>query len=51
MSNFLLWQIAYSEFYITETFWPDLKREDILAAFDSYASRERRFGGLTEDSK
>ena len=51
VSNFLLWQIAYSEFYITETFWPDFKRDDIRAAFDSYASRQRRFGGLVEDSK
>ena len=49
VSNFLLWQIAYSEFYITDTFWPDFDREDIKAAFDSFASRKRRFGGLDKN--
>ena len=49
VSNFLLWQIAYSEFYITDTFWPDLGKEDILRALDSFASRNRRFGGLDKE--
>jgi undecaprenyl diphosphate synthase len=51
VSNFLLWQIAYSEFYITETFWPDFGKEDIAAALDSYAARHRRFGGLDPEDK
>ena len=51
VSNFLLWQIAYSEFYITDTFWPDFGRDDILLALDSYAKRQRRFGGLVGEDK
>jgi undecaprenyl diphosphate synthase len=46
VSNFLLWQIAYAEIYVTETFWPDFKRRDLLAAILDYQKRERRFGGL-----
>jgi len=45
ISNFLLYQIAYSELYITETFWPDFGKEDIINAFKSYQKRERRYGG------
>jgi undecaprenyl diphosphate synthase len=44
VSNFLLWQIAYSELYITNTYWPDLDRETFLDAIKEYQSRERRFG-------
>jgi undecaprenyl diphosphate synthase len=44
LSNFLLWQIAYAEIYVTNTFWPDFKRSDLLAAIESYLKRERRFG-------
>jgi len=44
VSNFLLWQIAYSELYFTETLWPDFKKEDFYKAILSYQSRERRFG-------
>ena len=51
VSNFLLWQIAYSEFYITDTYWPDFGKSDIKAAFDSFASRKRRFGGLDAEDK
>jgi undecaprenyl diphosphate synthase len=47
ISNFLLWQIAYSELYVTETLWPDFSRRDLLEAICDYQSRERRFGGLT----
>jgi undecaprenyl diphosphate synthase len=47
VSNFLLWQIAYSELYVTETLWPDFSRRDLLEAISEYQSRDRRFGGLT----
>jgi undecaprenyl diphosphate synthase len=46
ISNFLLWQIAYAELYVTETLWPDFSRRDLLEAICEYQSRERRFGGL-----
>ncbi len=46
VSNFLLWQIAYAEFYITETLWPDFSQEEFLRAIESYASRSRRRGGV-----
>lgn len=48
ISNFLLWQIAYSEIYVTDTYWPDFSDEDFIAAINAYASRQRRFG-LTGD--
>ena len=44
LSNYLLWQGAYSEFYFTETLWPDFRREQFLDALDSYAKRDRRYG-------
>jgi undecaprenyl diphosphate synthase len=47
ISNFLLWQIAYSELYVTETLWPDFTRADLLRALLNYQSRDRRFGGLS----
>jgi undecaprenyl diphosphate synthase len=50
ISNFLLWQIAYSELYVTETLWPDFSRRDLLEAICDYQSRERRFGGLTRSA-
>ncbi len=46
VSNFLLWQIAYAELYVTETLWPDFHRADLLAAVLDFQRRERRFGGL-----
>ncbi|MBV9301389.1 MAG: isoprenyl transferase [Acidobacteriaceae bacterium] len=46
ISNFLLWQIAYAELYITETLWPDFTRADLLEAILEYQNRERRFGGV-----
>lgn len=46
ISNFLLWQLAYSELYITETYWPDFRREELYKAIESYQKRDRRFGGL-----
>jgi undecaprenyl diphosphate synthase len=48
VSNFLLWQIAYSEIYVTDTLWPDFRRPDLFAAIIDYQKRERRFGGLKE---
>lgn len=44
VSNYLLWQIAYAEIYITDTFWPDFSREDFFTAIANYQNRERRFG-------
>ncbi|MDO5044370.1 MAG: isoprenyl transferase [Coriobacteriia bacterium] len=46
ISNFLLWQLAYTEFYMTDVLWPDFTRYDLLRALLSYQKRERRFGGL-----
>jgi undecaprenyl diphosphate synthase len=46
ISNFLLWQIAYAELYVTETLWPDFSRTELLEAISDYQNRERRFGGL-----
>lgn len=46
ISNFLLWQIAYSELYFTDTLWPDFKRRDLDKALVEYENRNRRFGGL-----
>lgn len=46
ISNFLLWQAAYSEYYFTPTLWPDFGREDIEGALIAYSQRERRFGGI-----
>ena len=48
ISNFLLWQIAYSELYFTDTLWPDFRRDDLYKAIINYQSRERRFGKTTE---
>ena len=48
ISNFLLWQIAYSEIYVTSTYWPDFTKDDFLDALEQFQSRERRFG-LTSD--
>jgi len=47
LSNFLLWQSAYSEFYFTEKLWPDFGRKEFIAAINEYRGRERRFGALT----
>src|SRR5277367_2160142 len=46
VSNFLLWQIAYSELYVTDTLWPDFNRTELLRAILDYQKRDRRFGGL-----
>lgn len=46
LSNFLMWQLSYAEFYFTETAWPDFTKKDLQEAVDSYMHRERRMGGL-----
>jgi undecaprenyl diphosphate synthase len=46
VSNFLLWQISYTEFYVTETLWPDFKEKDLEDAILAYAKRQRRFGNI-----
>ncbi len=46
VSNFLLWQIAYAEFYVTDTLWPDFSPEEFVHALEAYASRSRRRGGV-----
>ena len=47
VSNFLLWQIAYAEIYVTDTLWPDSRRRHLLEAVLAYQKRERRYGGIT----
>jgi undecaprenyl diphosphate synthase len=47
LSNFLLWQIAYAELYVTDTLWPDFNRAELLFAILDFQRRERRFGGLS----
>jgi undecaprenyl diphosphate synthase len=51
ISNFLLWQLAYAEFYFTDVMWPDFRREDFYKAIISYQQRERRFGKTGEQVK
>jgi undecaprenyl diphosphate synthase len=48
ISNFLLWQLAYAEFYFTDTLWPDFRKQDFFKAILSYQNRERRFGQTSE---
>jgi undecaprenyl diphosphate synthase len=49
ISNFLLWQIAYSEIVITEKYWPEFKKNDFIEAIAEFQTRKRRFGGLDEE--
>ncbi|MDP8262667.1 MAG: isoprenyl transferase [Candidatus Ancaeobacter aquaticus] len=51
VSNFLLWQISYTELYVTKTLWPDFRENDFLEAIHVYQQRDRRFGGLNKDKK
>jgi len=46
LSNFLLWELAYTELYVTDTWWPDFSEADLVKALESYAGRDRRFGGI-----
>ena len=48
VSNFLIWQAAYSEWFITRTYWPDFDREEFRRALEAYAQRDRRYGGITQ---
>jgi undecaprenyl diphosphate synthase len=50
ISNFLLWEVAYSELWFTPIFWPDFNREHLFEAIRDYQKRDRRFGGLAEDA-
>ena len=49
LSNFLLWQLAYSEFYFTDVYWPDFSKEELMRACEAYGKRDRRFGGTGEE--
>jgi len=49
LSNYLLWQLAYSEFYFTDVPWPDFNKKELELAVEAYNKRDRRFGGLTEE--
>jgi len=46
ISNFLLWQLSYTEMYVTQTLWPDFKRADLLEAIAEFNRRQRRYGGV-----
>ena len=46
ISNYLLWQISYAEIWVTEKFWPEFRRPDLVEAFQAFAARDRRYGGL-----
>jgi undecaprenyl diphosphate synthase len=48
ISNFLLWQIAYAEIWVTDTLWPDFRKRDLLEAILAYQKRDRRYGGITQ---
>jgi undecaprenyl diphosphate synthase len=48
-SGFMLWQSAYSEYYVTPTFWPDFNRDELYQALQAYDQRDRRFGGIKDD--
>lgn len=49
LSNYLLWQLAYSEFYFTDVLWPDFTKEELARAIEFYNGRDRRFGGVREE--
>jgi undecaprenyl diphosphate synthase len=51
VSNFLIWQGAYSEWYVTSVFWPDFNREELRKALDTFNKRDRRYGGLSQTMK
>lgn len=51
LSNYLLWQLAYTELYVTDCLWPDFNREELLHAIRQYNKRERRFGGVSAEKK
>ena len=49
LSNFLMWQLAYTEFYFTDVPWPDFSKEELVKAIEQYTKRDRRFGGVKEE--
>ena len=49
LSNFLPWQLAYTEFYFTPVAWPDFNREELVKAIEKYNERDRRYGGVKEE--
>ena len=49
LSNYLMWQHAYSEFYFTDTAWPDFNKEELVKALEAYTRRDRRYGKITEE--
>ena len=51
LSNYLLWQLAYAEFYFTDVPWPDFSKEELEKAIEQYNSRDRRYGGVKEDEE
>ncbi len=51
ISNFLLWQLAYTEFYFTDTLWPDFNKDELLIAIEDFNCRQRRFGSVTETTR
>jgi len=51
VSNFLLWQIAYAEIWVTDVLWPDFRRKHLLQAIVDFQKRERRYGGITSVSE
>jgi undecaprenyl diphosphate synthase len=51
ISNFLIWQAAYSEWYVTPTFWPDFDREELYTALMDYSQRDRRFGRISQETE
>ena len=48
-SNYLMWQLAYTEFYFTEVPWPDFHEEELRKAIEQYNNRDRRYGGVKEE--
>ena len=49
LSNFLMWQLAYTEFYFTDVAWPDFDKAEFVKAIEKYNKRDRRYGGVKED--
>ena len=50
VSNYLLWQIAYSEIYFSKKYWPDFNKNDLIEAFIDYSKRDRRYGGINYEN-
>lgn len=51
LSNYLLWQLAYTEFYFTDVLWPDFSKEELIKAIEHYNARDRRYGGVKEGTR